>query len=426
MRLKLTNPFDSRHTYLKFHCRPFLNLLTILRYQKLHISQVHYLSSITEDIGSNLKLMKEILNIFVRYPEYEEDIIGRFMKDFEITTEKQKREVTRSTKPLLDWAQQVGLVNVQKDGWCIITEKGLHAQNFYSSLFPIWLDQLDFAPASQAALLLVYMYAYIQGARVNPGRLPTEAKETLKSLNAKFGLWNQALTKLKIPVDFDLNYDVHLEWRESVLGYIEKLKKDEVDIKRVSLWSISQIEDRISKTGMERFQGEISRALGISIPRRECFQTELEWQTCIRLRLLQLPATPYQGEFEGETDLPMAEDNPDVVVKNDLKSLIECKSIAEWGKVITLNKRVGGELQMYQFYAEDINANSAVFICESDKFHKNKFVPAFDILGKKLSKIVLVTWNFLDKIQKDQNLLIRFVSTIKNPESLKPRERVLV
>lgn len=192
------------HAYSKFHCRPFLNLLTILRYQKLHISQVHYLLSVTEDIGSDLKLMKEILYIFSRYPEYEEDVIGRFMKDFEITTKEQKKEVTRSTKPLWDWAQQVGLVSVQKDGWCLITEKGLHVQNFYSSFFPIWLDQLDFAPASQAALLLIYTYAYIQGARINPRKLPTEDKETLKSLNSKFGLWNQSLTRLKTPVDFDL------------------------------------------------------------------------------------------------------------------------------------------------------------------------------------------------------------------------------
>ena len=426
MRLKLTNPYDSRHTYSKFHCRPFLNVLTILRYQKLHISQVHYLLSITEDIGSNLKLMKKIMKSFSRYPEYEEDVISRFMKDFEITTREQKKEVGRSTKPLLDWAQQVGLLGVQKDDWCFITEKGLHVQTFYSSFFPIWLDQLDFAPAFQASLLLIYMYAYIQGFRINPEKLPPEAKKTLKSLNLKFDLWDQSLRKLKQPFDFDLNYDIPLEWRESVLNYIEKLKIKEVDINKLSLWPISQIENRLSMTGIERFQGELNRALGISIPRRECFQTDLEWQTCIRLRLLQLPANPYQGEFEGETDLPMATDNPDVVIKNKLKSLVECKSASEWGRVITLNKRVGGELSMYQCYAEEVNANSAVFVCEADKFDDKKFMPGFSIMGNKLSKIVLVTWNFLDKIQTDQNLRSKFISTLKKPESFEPKQRILV
>ena len=426
MRLKLTNPYDSRHTYSKFHCRPFLNVLTILRYRNLHISQVHHLLSITEDIGSNSKLMKKILNLFSRYPEYEEDVISRFMKDFEITTEEQKREVGRSTKPLLDWAQQVGLLGVQEDNWCFIREKGLKVQKFYSLLFPIWLDQLGFDPAFPSSLLLIYMYGYIQGFRINPEKLPAEAKKTLRSLNQKFDFWNQSLKRLKRPIDFDLNYDVPLEWRESVLGYIEKLETKKVDINKVSLWSISQIENRLSMTGIERGQGELGRALGISIPRRECFQTDLEWQTCIRLRLLQLPANPYQGEFEGETDLPIATDNPDVIIRNNLKSLVECKSVSEWGSVIKLGKKVGGELFMYQSYAENINANSAVFVCEADKFDEKKFVSVFDAMGDKLSKIVLATWAFLDKIQKDQNLLSKFISTITKPESVNPRQRILV
>ena len=390
------------------------------------MSQVHYLLSITDDISSNLKLMKRLLDSFSKYPEYEEAAIDRFMKDFEITTRQQKKEITRSTKPLLDWAQQVGLMTVQEDDWCLITEKGLQVQKFYSSFHPIWLDQLDFAPAFQAGLLIIYMYAYTLGSRINPNKFPDEARESLKSLNSKFDLWDQYLRKLKQPVDFDLNYDVPLEWRESVLGYIGRLTKKDVDINKLSLWPISQIEERLAMTGIERIQGEFSRALGFSIPRRECFQTDLEWETCIRLRLLRLPANPYQGEFEGETDDPMAEDNPDVVIRNNLKCLVECKSVGEWGRVITLRKAVGGELHMYQSYANEVGANSAIFVCEGESFHDKKFVPIFERKSDELSKIVLVTWNFLDRILEDQNLLKKFVSTIREPESVKPNQRVLV
>jgi len=124
MRAKLTNPYDSRHTYLKFHCRPFLNVLTILKHQKLHLSQIHWLLSVTEDIGSNLRLMKKILKFFSRYPSYEEHIIARFMKDVKITTRQEKDEMRRSTKPLLDWAQQADLLGVQEDDWGFIREKG--------------------------------------------------------------------------------------------------------------------------------------------------------------------------------------------------------------------------------------------------------------------------------------------------------------
>jgi len=197
-----------------------------------------------------------------------------------------------------------------------------------------------------------------------------------------------------------------------------------MSIDDVSLWSISQIEQRLAGTGIEKTQGELSKALGISIPRRECFQTELEWQTCIRLRLFRLPANPYQGEFEGETDLPMAANNPDVVIKNSLRSLVECKSANEWGKVVILDKRVGGELHMYQDYAEEVNANSALFVCDVERFDKTKFLPGFEKRGDKLDRVVLVLWSFLDKIQNDSSLLDRFIEILKEPRSLSPKQRI--
>ena len=425
MRLKLTNPYDSRHTYSKFHSRPFLNILTILKHQNLHIAQIHYLLSITEDISNNSELMKNLVKTFSEYPMYEEDAIDDFMKDFNITSRDKRKEIGRSTKPLLDWTQQVGLLGVQEDKWCFITEKGLEVQRLYSSLVPIWFDQLGFDPTLPSSLLMAYMHAYIQDRELNPQKLPAEARKTLNSLNSKFGLWNQSLRKLKHPIDFDLNYDVPFEWRESVLSRTKNLNLSRMSIDDVSLWSISQIEQRLAGTGIEKTQGELSKALGISIPRRECFQTELEWQTCIRLRLFRLPANPYQGEFEGETDLPMAANNPDVVIKNSLRSLVECKSANEWGKVVILDKRVGGELHMYQDYAEEVNANSALFVCDVERFDKTKFLPGFEKRGNKLDRVVLVLWSFLDKIQNDSSLLDRFIEILKEPRSLSPKQRIL-
>lgn len=425
MRLKLTNAYDSRNTYAKFHSRPFLNILTILKHQRLHISQVHYLLSITKDISSNPELMKDIVKTFSKYPMYEEEAVNDFLKDFKITSEFKMKEIGRSTKPLLDWAQQVGLLGLQGDKWCFITEKGLEVQKFYSALRPIWFGELGFDPTLPACLLLVYMGAYIQNGEINPQKLTIEARHHLNLMNSKFDLWNQSFRKLKEPVDFDLSYDIPFEWRESVLGHISRLKLGAVDTNAISLWTIAQIEKRLSATGIEKTQGELSKALGISIPRRECFQTDLEWNTCIKLRLFQLPANPYQGEFEGETDLPMASNNPDVVVRNSLKVLVECKSADEWGKVVVLDKRVGGELHMYQDYAEEINANSSVFVCDVDKFDENRFIPNFEKRGDKLDRIVLVIWSFLDRIQRDQTLLKRFIKVIEDPRSHSPKQRML-
>jgi hypothetical protein len=425
MRLKLTNPYDSRGTYSKFHCRPFLNILTLLKHRNLHITQVHHLLSLTRDISSDKELMKKTITTFSGYSTYDEDAIAHFLKDFRMTSKQVQREVGRSTKPLLDWAGQLDLLGVQEGNWYFIKERGLTVQKFYSSLFPIWFDGLGFDPAFASSLLLVYMFAYIKDSGIKPEKLPEKANKIIKSLNEHLGLWDLSLKRLKQPIDFDLNYDVPVEWRNSVLGYMRKLNVPAVSVNEVSLWPISQIEDGLSKTKAERMQGELGKALGISIPRRECFQTDLEWQTCIKLRLLQIPASPYQGEFEGETDLPMATDNPDIVIKNSIKSLVECKSANEWGKVIILNKRIGGELYMYQSYAEEINADSAIFVCDSEKFDAKKFLPSFVKLGNKLNRIVLVTWSFLDKTQKDPKLLDALLSVMKTPESVLPERRIL-
>jgi hypothetical protein len=425
MRLKLTNPCDSRHTYSKFHSRPFLNMLTVLKHQNLHIAQIHYLLSITKDISSDSELVKSLVKTFSKYPMYEENAIEDFIADFKITSREKKKEIGRSTKPLLDWAQQVGLLGVQEGNWCFITEKGLVVQKFYSSLLPIWFNQLGFDPTIPSSLLIAYMYAYVHDCEINCQNLSVEARENLNLLNSRLGLWDQSFRKLKQPVDFDLNYDIPFEWRDSVIGHLNALNLGKMNFNDISFSSISQMEQRLAGTGIEKTQGELSKALGIIIPRRECFQTELEWQTCIKLRLFQLPATPYQGEFEGETDLPMAANNPDVVIKNSLKSLVECKSANEWGRVVILDKRVGGELHMYQDYAEEINANSALFVCDVDRFDETRFLPGYEKRGDKLDRVVLVLWSALDNIQKDPSLLKKFVRTLEEPRSLSPKQRIL-
>jgi hypothetical protein len=380
-------------------------------------------------MASNPVLMRRTLRFLSKYPSYQEDAIPRFKRDAKLTTRRRIKEIGRSTKPLLNWAQQVDLLEIDPNGWCFVTEKGSTVQNFYSSLFPLWFGQLGFDPAYPSSLLLLYNYAYLRKIRINPSRLPTKARKKLRALNSKFHLWNQQLTKLKQPLDFDLNYDVPQEWRKSVLSHFENLRrlvtKKKIDIHELSLWPLPQLEGKLGNTSMERYQKELSRAIGFSIPRRECFQTGFEWQTCIKLRILKLPAIPYQGEFEGETDLPMAANSPDVVIRNTIKSLVECKSQAEWGKLIRLNKRVGGEIQMYQSYAEEVNANSALFVCEGEGFDEKRFIRSFVTLGNKLDKIVMLTWSYLDRAQQDRKLMVRFLSAIRAPESVDPDKRIL-
>ena len=426
MRLKLTNPYDSLHTYSKFHCRPFLNILTALGNQNpLHLSQIHYISSLKQDICDKPEEIKNLVQILSKYPKYQDDSVDRFMKDFKINTRNKKREVSRSTKPLLDWLQQVGLVSTQENDWYFISEKGVKVQKFYSTFFPIWFDQLDFDPSFHSALLLIYLNAYVTGDSLNIDKFTNEAKKALNQLQTKFGLWDRSFKKLTHPIDFDLNYDVPVDARQSVLGYIQKINKNKIDTSGISLSPINQIENILAQTGMEKAQWELGKALGIDIPRRECFQTDLEWQTCIRLRLWRLNASPYQGELEGETDLPMATDNPDVMIRNGIRTLVECKSYKEWGKIVVYGKKIAGELNSYQEYAEEVAATSVVFVCEVDKFDEKRFKILFKKKGNKLNKIVMTTWGFLDRANNNRDLVEKLVHIIKEPESCDPEQRIL-
>ena len=429
MRLKLTNPYDSRRTYSRFHVRPFLSLLTILKHLNLHISQIHYLLSQTNDLASNPAAARKLLGILSKYPSYDDKSITQFNKNFKLEDKKTQKEMMRSTKPLLDWGQQGGLLTLGKDYWCTITEKGLEAQKYYAQYFPMWQDWLPFNSPLASALLIIYINALNKGIRINRNKFGSESREILDILQSKYNLWQSSFSHLIRPIDFDLNYDVSYGLRDDVYLYLNQLSEDQKlkapDPDELSILTISQIEGVLSKTSTERDQSQLSNALGIHIPRRECFQTALEWQICTRLRVLRFSAYPYQGEFEGETDLPMAKDNPDIIMKNSINILVECKSRNEWGDLVKYDKRVGGEIYMYQNYAEDVNADSVVFICDVDGFDKKKFIEQFIKQGQKLSKVCMVTWSYLDRIQNDNEVYQHFKETIFNPESKDSDERIL-
>jgi hypothetical protein len=45
--------------------------------------------------------------------------------------------------------------------------------------------------------------------------------------------------------------------------------------------------------------------------------------------------------------------------------------------------------------------------------------------GDKLDRIVLVKWSSLDRIQKDQTLLAKFIKIIEEPKSHSAEKRIL-
>lgn len=429
MRLKLTNSYDSRRTYSKFHIRPFLSILSMLRYQVLHISQIHYLLSIRDDLVLYPDIARDTRDTLAKYSPGDSKAIEKFHRDFKLDDEIERKEIGRSTKPLVDWCRQAGLMTYDDKGWCRITEHGVLAQELYSQHVPIWYDKLGWDAPLQSAVILLYSCAQTIGKKIDKNKLGSREQEALQELQELYALWNLKFTKLKYKIDFDFYYDIPVKFRKEVKNRfkigLKTLKVKKFNLATLSTATIDNLEKMLRRTSSERTVLKLSEALGIDIPRPECFQTEFEWRTCVRLRTMRYNAGPYQGEFEGICDLPMASDNPDIVIKNDIRTLVECKSKSEWGEIVKYDKRVGGELLMYQQYAEQVKANSAFFICEADKFDEHKFVKPFLRASGQMNKIILASWKFLDESQKSKQMQDKLEAAVKNPESLGPIERIL-
>jgi len=137
-------------------------------------------------------------------------------------------------------------------------------------------------------------------------------------------------------------------------------------------------------------------------------------------------ADKYQGQFVEYTGMRMAEENPDILIEDGFTSLVECKSSAEWGTQIKLDKRIIGELLFYEDYTETLNANCTLFVCEGRFAQKEFVVPVASLLQKKAPKVLLSAQQHLARALRNEELKIRLNDKIKNPEEFEPEERILI
>jgi hypothetical protein len=188
--------------------------------------------------------------------------------------------------------------------------------------------------------------------------------------------------------------------------------------------SIKELYNSFLETSQEREFIDIEKAFGFVLPRKETFQTSHEWVSCAQFIQLGLKARPYNGEFEGICDMRIAKENPDFIVQNSYTSLAECKSVKEWGEDLRLNKRVIGEFDIYQEYAEDVNANSVVFICESKKLDEDRYLKRF-INKSKLDRLVIVNNTLLLDIKNKKSVIKKFKEKLKSPQDYDMGDRII-
>lgn len=424
-RMKLDNPNYTRRTYGDFRCRHFLNILALLEYLPLHISQIQYARSTKEDLLLKEKEREKLHKIFLRYPKRKQNAEDDFIKSY-FKTEDEKDEIARSSIPILRWLQQTGMIFLDHDNWVYITEKGKICLKLSSKYYPVWFDDLGTSCDVKAGLLIAYNIALNNNKTIDVASLTTEEKQFLAEIKKDYP-FDKKGKNLKYRLCFDIFDSVSSEYRKSVSNIVNDIltrNKINVDLLFPIKFSINELYKNFSTTDVEKEFIDYERAFGLVLPRKESFQNAHEWISCVQLLQLGFKARPYNGEYEGVCDLRIAKDNPDIVLNNSFVSLAECKSVKEWGETLKLDKRVIGEFNIYQEYADDVDANSVIFVCESKFLDEDRYVKRFT-RKSKLDKLIIINNIMLTSLKNRKNKINLLKDKIKCPSDYDMQDRIL-
>jgi len=424
-RMTLTNPNYQRDTYDDYRCRHILNLLYLLSIRPLNMPQIQYARSMKVDLLLYPKKFDYLNKLFSKYPKEDKRSVTDFVSSY-FKTQKQKSEIDRSSVPIIDWLLQAGLVHKDSDNWIHISEKGDCCLDVHKQLTPIWFNDLDFPGNMTAGLLVAYNIAYVQGKIIDPSILKSQYKTPLHNLK-DVGLLTKNLKQLRYNISFDLFMAIPPKLRFEVKCIANSIlieNKIEPDFQAPLNHTINTLLIKYKQTKEEKNFSDFEGALGLILPRSESFQTEHEWKSCVQCLELELKARPYNGEFEGISDLRIATDNPDFILENGFTTLVECKSIKEWSEILKLDKRVKGEFNAYQEYVEDVGANSALFICEANKLDKKRYLDKF-IEKTTLDRIVIVNNNHLLNKKHNKRFINDLKRKLKNPLQYTMDEKIL-
>lgn len=460
LRLKLTNVYDMqwKHQYKDLRSRPCLYILEILsRTQKLHEHQIATATGgkrcdpIIEDTKT-----KKIVERVLRYSNGTEERLIDFYKYYRIG-EKDKKNMTRNIRPLLDWCQSVGLVGfeeIEDKRWYYLEERGKKLLNHYRKKFPLWFEDLGDVPSAKAAILLFYQYSLDSGFvfdtilshTIKVGLTTAKIYELIGEIEEATGLTiTNSHSGNHQEIDFTLDYDVPPDAKEEVTGYLREVcSLANVRLEKVLDSLVTQsvkaltnslkkehenVQRTFSNSFKEKSNIEIKKIASLipSVGILSQYRSEFEKEVVIFLKLLDLNAIKYQGQL---ADRPQKryistffENNPDIFIKNHLECLVECKSSGEWKSPLSANKSVPKELNLYQAYFPAVRSNSVTLIYEGvlDKKSKEFLI---EFLGDS-KDILFVTKNHLINCISDPHLRQKLVKKMESPRKYDSSERVL-
>ena len=169
---------------------------------------MYYVLSLTDDLATApKKVLDEIINDLRSYPPFDPHSIEAFDADHMMDDDLTQKEISRTTKPLLEWCRQVSLLGYVKP---IVTqtEQGEAARRIYSAFRPVWFHDLQDDAEEKTALLLIHNLAKLTNQALGVSRFDRAEKNWIREIDQQLHLFVRGRTQLKAPLDFDLHYDI--------------------------------------------------------------------------------------------------------------------------------------------------------------------------------------------------------------------------
>jgi len=466
MRLKLTNVFDLQQSqqYVKLRSRPCLYILHALASQKwLH---EHQLAMATgpercDPLFADRKT-KLILSEVSKYAGVDEKLLFEFYQNYGID-EELKRNMTRNIRPLLDWCEAVGLITSRDlpsvgGRWYDLTDRGSQILSVYGNKIPMWYADLGDGAPLKAALILFYRFlrarnlaagAKLLNQRLQTGLVEAKVRESLKELEVMSRLtFAKDYSTIESEVDFTFEYDVPPEDADMVKSLLKKLGqtynvevKDIVDVTELDemdelRFSLQKQHESIRKKETESFATRtatvsepiLTKVSSVmpSVGVLSQYKSDFEKEVALFLRILDFNANKYQGQMADRCTktytIRFFENNPDILITNDVVSLVECKSIGEW-KAPLSNKSVPKEIMTYEQVIAEVKPNSVLIAYEGTLDVKSLSLIA-SIL-EDTPDVVFVTKNYLLNCVHQPARRRRLADILKSPRSFDTTSRIL-
>ncbi|MCX6817290.1 MAG: hypothetical protein NTU57_00345 [Candidatus Aenigmarchaeota archaeon] len=466
MRMKITNVFDiqSGGQYLDIRSRPCLYILSLLNsVAGLHEHQIALECGTKKSdpvlMGST---EKRLLRSVSAYKEKNKVTIEKFYSDFSIS-KRNRINMSRNMRPLLDWCESLGLIASSdiegvRGRWYTLTDRGLKILEIYRKKTPLWFIDLKKHESLKASLLIFCDFLKHIKLDINSKFLDSEiafglvrmkVRDILHALTKENNIkFERGFSALHTEIDFTLEYDVPPENKDEIFSILKRLSKlysksiSDV-IKMTEIYSISTLKSMLEtehnklKIGIVNKFSENTRIIEDPVLERvekiipstgilNQYRSDFEKEVAILLRLLKLNAIKYQGQLADRCHKSYIarffENNPDMLIKNGIESLVECKSIGEWRYPLTNVKSIPKEFIIYQTYIDEVKSDSITIVYEGNLDGKSKKIIS-DIMSDAVS-VLFVTKNYLINCAYKPALREKLIETMKNPKHKKPEMRI--